>query len=342
VSNPVGEPTEAGSDPGVAGNSRLTAVNGMVLLILLGVEGLTILSIGQLISWHIYLGVLLVGPVLLKCASTCYRFARYYTGAEPYVRNGPAHPVLRLLGPLVIVSSMAVLGTGVGLIYTGPDHREPLLALHKASFIVWFAATAIHVLGHVLEAGTLTWHELRDSTVAPAARQRRWRFAALALSLIIGVGIASTLYPAARAWTHGQATVSDDSHGANGRACSGVSGHHAPSAQDAPSDDPGEDDADGGGCRFGEPEVSAATAEREWELSRFEVCSGDTDDGPFEVFEVRYADPDDDRCEDDLEDDHQHQGDGALSEQGAEPESDEESDGGFEFEPQPGLDHQGL
>ncbi|TAM85337.1 MAG: hypothetical protein EPN43_11715, partial [Jatrophihabitans sp.] len=67
---------------GVEGNSRLTAVNGMVLLVLLAVEGVTILDVRGMITLHMYLGVLLVGPVVLKCASTGYRILRYYTGGE--------------------------------------------------------------------------------------------------------------------------------------------------------------------------------------------------------------------------------------------------------------------
>lgn len=191
------------SDTGVEGNSRLTAVNAMVLLVLLAVEGVTILSVRQMITLHIFLGVLLVGPVLLKCASTMYRFARYYTGAEAYVRKGPPHRLLRVLGPVVVASSLAVLGTGIGLIYTGPEHREPLLTLHRASFIIWFGVMVIHVLGHLLDAGTTTWRELRDPAASAATRHRRWRTAVLALSLVAGVGLATGLMPSAHSWTSG-------------------------------------------------------------------------------------------------------------------------------------------
>src|SRR5262249_51648493 len=106
-----------------------------------------------------------------------------------------------------ILSSVAVIGTGVGLIYTGPDHREPLLGLHKASFIVWFAAMTLHVLGHVVDAGAVTWRELHDR---PTSGARRWRTAAVAASLIAGVGLASALYPAAHAWTSGAGIEQSD------------------------------------------------------------------------------------------------------------------------------------
>ena len=202
--------TERIAQPGVDGNSRLTAVNGVLLLVLLAVEGLTILSVRQLITLHVYLGILLLGPVALKCASTVYRFARYYAGAPSYVARGAPHLVLRILGPVVILSSLAVIGTGIGLIYTGPDHSEPLLTLHKGSFIVWFIAMTLHVLGHVLEASRVTWQELRDPRAAAATRRRRWRSLAIVVSLLAGVGLATALYPSAHAWTGGQYARHED------------------------------------------------------------------------------------------------------------------------------------
>ena len=195
--------TERETETGVEGNSRLTAVNGTVLIGLLAVEGFTVLGVRQMITLHIYLGVLLVGPVLLKCATTFYRFVRYYRGAPAYVSKGPPHAVLRILGPIVIVSSLAVLGTGIGLIYAGPQHREPLLTLHQGSFIVWLVVMTVHVLGHVFEASRTTWRELRDPKIEPAARHRRWRTAAIAMSLVLGVGLATALLPSAHSWTSG-------------------------------------------------------------------------------------------------------------------------------------------
>ena len=64
---------------GTAGNERLTAATGAVLLVLLAVIGVTIISIGPLLSVHLFVGMLLIGPVALKLGSTGYRFVRYYT-----------------------------------------------------------------------------------------------------------------------------------------------------------------------------------------------------------------------------------------------------------------------
>lgn len=185
-------PTE--TDDGVEGNSRLTSATGVVLLVLLAVEGYTILDVRGLISLHIFLGILLVGPVLLKIASTTYRFARYYLGAAEYVRRGPPHIILRVIGPLVTVSSLAVLGTGIGLIWNRTGGL--LLTAHKASFIVWVVLMTVHVLGHLRAALLESWHELRGSS--------RWRLIRLGLvvtSVIVGVAIALMLFPSATSWT---------------------------------------------------------------------------------------------------------------------------------------------
>lgn len=100
---------------GVEGNEKLTAMTGALLLVGLAIEGFTILSVHQLLFWHFLIGLLLIGPVVLKIGSTMYRFVRYYTRSEPYVRKGPPAPVLRVLGPLVIASGAASLAAGVGV-----------------------------------------------------------------------------------------------------------------------------------------------------------------------------------------------------------------------------------
>jgi hypothetical protein len=78
------------SDPtgGAAGNERLTAMTGAVLLILLAAEGFTILSVRRMLTLHFFLGFLIIGPVVLKLGSTIYRFFRYYTGAPHHQSGG--------------------------------------------------------------------------------------------------------------------------------------------------------------------------------------------------------------------------------------------------------------
>jgi hypothetical protein len=135
-------------DGGVDGNERLTAATAVVLFVLLAALGVTILSIGPLIWWHTLLGMLLIPPILLKLGSTGWRFFRYYVGTPAYVRRGPPLLPLRLMAPLVVAATLAVFGTGVALLVVGPGSGI-LVGLHKASFVVWFVITAVHVLAHV-------------------------------------------------------------------------------------------------------------------------------------------------------------------------------------------------
>lgn len=209
VTPPQDDPDRLPPDPhtadathaGVVGNGRLTAVTGALLLVILAAEGVTILDVEGMISLHIILGLLLVGPVALKTVSTVYRFGRYYARSDPYVAKGPPHPVLRILGPFVIVFSLAVIGTGIALGLVGPNHREPLLTLHQTSFGIWIGAMTLHVAGHAWHAGVIARNEIRDTPRTPAGRRRVWRLAAVAASLMVGVALIGGLMPAMHGWT---------------------------------------------------------------------------------------------------------------------------------------------
>ena len=76
-SGPAPSRDRAGPGGGVEGNERLTGLAGAALFVILAAEGLTLLQMHQLISWHVFLGMLLVPLVLLKTASTMYRFGHY-------------------------------------------------------------------------------------------------------------------------------------------------------------------------------------------------------------------------------------------------------------------------
>ena len=97
-------------------------MTGAVLLVLFVAECLTLLNIGNLLTLHVFLGMLLLGPVGLKIGSTLWRFTRYYAGSAAYVRRGPPAPLQRVTGPFVILTTVAVLGTGIMLAVEGPGN----------------------------------------------------------------------------------------------------------------------------------------------------------------------------------------------------------------------------
>jgi hypothetical protein len=205
----LGEPSyqaAAGQPPdvtgGAEGNARLTAATGAVLLVLLAAEGVTILAVRQLLTLHFFLGMLLIGPVLLKLCATGYRFVRYYTGAAGYRRQGPPAPLLRLLGPFVILLSVAVIGTGVMLGYAGRN-PGPWLFLHKASFMLWFGVMTIHVLAYgwrlprMLTGGLATRAGYQAHAVL-AGGAARWLL--VTASVLAGLLLAVLTYGQAGAW----------------------------------------------------------------------------------------------------------------------------------------------
>lgn len=177
---PRRDPVRPGSG-GPAGNAQLTAWLGLTLLVLFLAELVTLLNVRGLITWHLTFGLLLIPPALAKIATTGWRIARYYTGAQIYQRAGPPPLLLRLLGPLVILSTPALLGTGVALTAVGPD-ADPLLTvlglqisaltLHQAAFVVWAVATGLHVLARFLPAVHLAATSTREGLRVPGRGRR--------------------------------------------------------------------------------------------------------------------------------------------------------------------------
>ncbi len=181
---------------GSEGNRRLTGATAAVLLVLLAAEGLTLLAIRPLVSAHVFIGMLLLPPVALKLASTGYRFARYYTGHRAYRADGPPHPILRALGPVLVLSTAALFASGVALAVLGPQEGA-VLGLHKASFVVWFAAMAAHVLAHALRVPRLAAADWRQDEPLAGSSLRRWL---LAGSLVAGLILAVATVHLAGPW----------------------------------------------------------------------------------------------------------------------------------------------
>jgi outer membrane protein assembly factor BamB len=179
------------------GNGRLTSLVGLVLLVLLAIEGATIPWIEPLLSVHVFVGMLLLGPVTLKLATTGYRLVRYYAGGYEYVREGPPAPLMRVLvAPVLVLSTLTLFGTGVVLL--AAPHRGAVVGLHKASFVVWFGAMTIHVLAYTLRA----LKRVRLDFVSRRLPGRGLRVAASLLAVAAGVAIAIATYPSASPWFH--------------------------------------------------------------------------------------------------------------------------------------------
>lgn len=195
---------------GPAGNARLTAWVGLALLLLFAVEGVTLLRLHQLIDVHLVVGGVLVPLTFAKTATTGWRILRYYTGDRDYVAAGPPPLILRMLGPLVVLTALAVLGTGLALIPLGVDGTHAVLftvggftvspiTLHQAAFIAWLAVTALHVLARTIPAVKLTVGGFHPGVVPG----RSLRLLALVVTAGLGAAAAVVVLHYGGAWTHG-------------------------------------------------------------------------------------------------------------------------------------------
>ena len=203
MSGPAIAAAAAGRDRlgGTAGNRLLTSATALVLAALLAAEGVTILWLGDLRTEHMFLGLVLIGPVALKLASTGYRFARYYTRAPRYRAEGPPLLPLRLLAPVLVATTLLIFASGLLLLILG--HRSDLaLELHKVAFIVWSACFGVHFLWYLPRAYRTLATSLRAS---PSERAPGSSLRGLLLGAALGGGtaLALALLSSIEAWHSG-------------------------------------------------------------------------------------------------------------------------------------------
>jgi len=186
---------------GTDGNELLTSMTGAVLIVLLAVLGITILRIHQLIWLHLFLGLVFLGPIVVKMASTGYRFVRYYTRSPAYRSKGPPEPLMRLTAPIVVASTVVVFATGILLLIVGPSGRGQYLFLHRASFVIWLAVTAVHVLGHLVDLRRSLSPTNGPGAISGSSPGTAGRWLALAGALVGGLVLAIALIPQFAPWT---------------------------------------------------------------------------------------------------------------------------------------------
>lgn len=147
---------------------------------------------------------------MLKTATTGWRIARYYRGDHSYQTAGPPPILLRVLGPLVVATTLALLGTGVMLIVLGePGSRISLLTvlgfrldwltLHKGTFILWGVATGLHVLARTIPALRLVSSRSQQGSGTPGFAIRA---TVMTLTVAVAALTATLLVHADGSWQH--------------------------------------------------------------------------------------------------------------------------------------------
>jgi hypothetical protein len=198
---------------GPAGNAALTAWTGLVLLTLSVAELLTLVNVRGLISWHVAIGALLVPPAVLKTATTGWRIVRYYGGDAPYQQAGPPPLALRLLGPLVVASTLGLLASGILLVLVGEENaRQSLfsvlgfgvgwLTVHQGFFLVWAGATGLHLLGRIVPALRLTLGPRFGGDATARVPGALARAASVVAVGVVAVALAVVLVQTEGSWGH--------------------------------------------------------------------------------------------------------------------------------------------
>jgi len=134
-------------------NERLTSAVGLTLLALAAVELLTlVLGLQHFLSWHVFVGFVLLPPIGLKLVSVGWRFLQYYTGDEEYRLKGPPHIVMRVLAPLLIAFTVLLFGSGVAIGLVHGHALQLARRVHGPAALGWTILLGLHVLVYLQRA----------------------------------------------------------------------------------------------------------------------------------------------------------------------------------------------
>jgi hypothetical protein len=184
------------------GNERLTAAVGIVLLVLTMVElGTILFGLHQFLSLHVFVGLVLIPPVLLKLASTGWRFACYYTGSEPYRLKGAPQLTMRLLAPLLIAATVVLLASGVAMGILQGHSLVVARRLHGPASVLWMLLLGVHVLVYFKRALISSTHDVTAVSRA-SVRGAGGRSYLLAAAIVGGVVVGVAALPVQYHWLH--------------------------------------------------------------------------------------------------------------------------------------------
>jgi hypothetical protein len=163
----------------------LIGMSGSVILPLILVEVATVaLGVKNVITLHVAVGLVLIGPIMVKLASVTHRMLSYYRGVSEYLRRGKPTDGLRLLGGALAVATILLVVSGLELI-VGPSRLQaPARSVHVATAYLTVALIIVHVAIHLPKALRLASADARPhAPIVPGARSR---WLALTASLALG------------------------------------------------------------------------------------------------------------------------------------------------------------
>lgn len=159
-------------DAGPAQNERLTALDGLLLFVLLAAIAVTILDIKRWLGAHYLVGFLLIPPLTLKLGSTGYRLFRFYSGRKPYRLAGAPPLFLRfVVAPVLVVSTVIVFASGVELWLFGLRFGSVWILAHTLSAVIMMSAVTAHSVAHLGRSFDIIRDEVGAGRGADFSRQ---------------------------------------------------------------------------------------------------------------------------------------------------------------------------
>lgn len=190
---------------GVIGNRRLTALFGVVLLVLLAIQVLSAVwfaflsyniatpggpIFGLVRPVHFFVGFLLFPLIGVKLATVGYRFARYYTRNRAYHDAGPPRPLLRMIAPLLVLSTVVLFASGVEMWSFRNQFGIPWIAVHDVSAFTFVALLTVHVVAYTREAQREARADLQNPGTDGAITRRALLTGGTVAGLTLAVGAA--------------------------------------------------------------------------------------------------------------------------------------------------------
>jgi hypothetical protein len=182
------------------GNERLTAAVGLLVLAPVVVEVATILlGVHTFMSLHVFVGLALIPAVLLKLASTGWRFVRYYTRSRAYREQGPPQIAMRLLAPLFVTATVVLFGSGIAMGVLHGHALQTARRLHGPASVIWLVLLGLHVLVYLGRAWRTTAQDALPALRKPV-RGTTARAYALATVVVSGLLLGGATLPAQHRW----------------------------------------------------------------------------------------------------------------------------------------------
>jgi hypothetical protein len=166
------------------------------------VEGATVLlGVHAFMSWHVFVGLALIPLIVLKLATTGWRFVRYYTRSRAYVAEGPPQAAMRLLAPLLVVATVVLFGSGVAMGLLHGHALQIARSLHGPASVIWLLLLGLHVLVYLRRALRDTADDVLPADPTPVRGKTARRYA-LATVVVCGLVLGSALVPAQHRWVN--------------------------------------------------------------------------------------------------------------------------------------------